>query len=175
MPFLHWETHHSCQEMELVIQDTRKYFDKSKSREDLASVTCLTPQEISRLNCLTNEKVVRLYLLQASPLHVRRTLDQSFYYILVDTSQRDSDQVVYRYMKEHMSDVSKPSVLMVNQCWFWILNGSWCSPFWSLKPFMLTQIYLDTVVTCFPSRWNVQKFDEEDPFNTTDRCSSKYG
>ena len=178
--------------MELVIQDTRKYFDKSEARENLASRTelttqdtrkypgkpkprenlafgtCLTPQEISQLNCLTDEKVIRLYLLQASPLHVRRTLDQSFYYTLADTSQRDSDQVVYRYMKDHMSDISKPSVLMVDQCWLWILDGSWCSPFWPLKLFILTHICLDTVITCFPSRWNVQKFNKEATDDSTD-------
>ncbi|KAE9382236.1 hypothetical protein N431DRAFT_458772 [Stipitochalara longipes BDJ] len=111
-------------------------FDPKAPRDKLASGTCLTPKEIEELPCTTDEKLIRLFLLQNSPLHVRRTLDQSLYYTLADTSRRDGDQVVYRYMKEHMPDAF-PAVLMVGQCWLWILNGN-------------------TVITCFPQRWNTQ-------------------
>jgi hypothetical protein len=121
MPFLHWESSYNCVEMELVIQDTRNYFDPKANRNDLASGTCLTPEEILKLQCSHDERLIRLYLLQAAPLHVRRTLDQSFYYTHADTTDRDGDQVVYRYTKGHNLI---PSVLMVDQCWLWILNGS---------------------------------------------------
>jgi hypothetical protein len=126
MPFLHWETQEDyCDELELVAQDTRKYFDAKQTptnSADLASGTCLTPFEIQGLNGVADEKLIRLYLLQNSPLHMRRTLDQSFYNTLSDTSQRDADQVVYRYMKKH-TETHFPAMLMVDQLWLWILNG----------------------------------------------------
>src|ERR1700709_630442 len=104
MPFLHWETYDACDIMEHVIQDTRNYFDKAvalSTPDSLAAGTCLNPKEILELPCgSTDERLVRLYLLQNSPLHVRRTLDQSFYYTLADTSHRDEDQVVYRYTRD---------------------------------------------------------------------------
>jgi hypothetical protein len=45
MPFLHWESSYNYVEMELVIQDTRNYFDPKADRNDLSSGTCLTPED----------------------------------------------------------------------------------------------------------------------------------
>lgn len=49
-------------------------------------------------------------------LHVRRTLDQSFYHN-IDTHHRDQDQVVYRYQtKDNRSeDGIDPKLVMVDQ------------------------------------------------------------
>lgn len=52
-------------------------------------------------------------------LHIRRTLDQSYFLNLNDTSQRDQDQVVYRATRGHGS---LTRVVMVDQLWLWVLD-----------------------------------------------------
>ncbi|RAH75043.1 uncharacterized protein BO66DRAFT_425377 [Aspergillus aculeatinus CBS 121060] len=79
------------------------------------------------------------------PLHIRRTLDQSFYYTLDNTSTRNKDQVVARYgIKEGRKE---PIVMMVDQLWLW------CSG--------------NTIITCFPQRRECNP-DDPDRFDMTD-------
>jgi hypothetical protein len=61
---------------------------------------------------------------QEPPLHIRRTLDQSYFLTLDDTSERDRDQVVYRETKSEQGDPARPvsRVVMVDQLWLWILD-----------------------------------------------------
>ncbi|KAL2063543.1 hypothetical protein VTL71DRAFT_5348 [Oculimacula yallundae] len=81
------------------------------------------------------------------PLQPRRTLDQYFYTHLESTSQRDADQVVYRYTAES----KEPKIFMVDQLWLWILNeGKQTVDIFTSK---LTRICLDIVISCFPQRW----------------------
>jgi Mg2+ and Co2+ transporter CorA len=92
--------------------------------------------------------LIRAYLTtSAVSLHVRRTLDQSFYHN-IDTQSRDTDQVVYRYQtrsKPEEADMD-PKIFMVDQLWMWILGK-------------------DLVVTSFPQRWQQPK---NDPLNVLD-------
>lgn len=57
------------------------------------------------------------------PLHIRRTLDQSHFLNLKDTSHRDQDQVVYRAtdLAWHVPGNLK-RVVMVDQLWMWVLD-----------------------------------------------------
>ncbi|CAN8097527.1 unnamed protein product [Discula destructiva] len=75
-------------------------------------------------------------------LHVRRTLDQSYFLKMDDTSERDQDQVVYRATRrpwsQGMGNVTR--VVMVDQLWLWILDGH-------------------TIITSFPRRWGINKPD----------------
>ncbi|EPE36603.1 Ankyrin repeat-containing protein [Glarea lozoyensis ATCC 20868] len=85
-----------------------------------------------------NEHLIKGYLQSsrpgdAPPLQLRRTLDQYFYTHLESTSNRDSDQVVYRYTNDERKQM-EPKIFMVDQLWIWILNG-------------------DTVISCCPERW----------------------
>ncbi len=94
------------------------------------------------------EQLLKDYLHNDPPFHPRRTLDQSYYWTLKTTKHRDRDQVVYRGTapnKEFMhsglhpkeegkpcrqcfSDIRKvPRVVMVDQLWLWILDGSKCT------------------------------------------------
>jgi len=70
-----------------------------------------------------NEYLVKGYLSPNnpvnSPLQLRRSLDQYFYTHLTSTSQRDSDQVVYRYTRDNSPE---PKIFMVDQLWLWIFN-----------------------------------------------------
>ena len=74
---------------------------------------------------LLNEHLIKGYLVSSNdqaipPLQLRRTLDQYFYTHLKSTSQRDSDQVVYRHTKLAF----EPKIFMVDQIWLWILDRS---------------------------------------------------
>ena len=92
--------------------------------------------DIAGLPCGVDEKLLRHHLQRLQPMHVRRTLDQFGYYTITDTTSRDKDQVVDRYSRaHHTTDLIVPPMLMVDQCWLWILGNN-------------------TVLTCFPHRWN---------------------
>jgi hypothetical protein len=72
---------------------------------------------------LLNENLIKGYLVSGEdkaipPLQLRRTLDQYFYNHLKSTSQRDSDQVVYRHTKMAF----EPKIFMVDQLWLWIFD-----------------------------------------------------
>lgn len=70
-------------------------------------------------NASRDELLIHAYM--NSSLHPRRTLDQFFYHG-IDTSQRDSDQVVWRYCQNYRQ-YEKPNLFMVDQLWMWILGG----------------------------------------------------
>jgi hypothetical protein len=92
------------------------------------------------------EMLLKEFLHSNPPLHPRRTLDQSYYWTLQSTKKRDRDQVVFRGTapkqkfvhsahrktekgeppcRQCWDDIRKvPRVIMVDQLWLWILNGS---------------------------------------------------
>ncbi|KAL7621531.1 hypothetical protein AAE478_008856 [Parahypoxylon ruwenzoriense] len=123
MPFLHYETDERRQKMSHTIKSVREGQPPvgNPSRDSL---------------------LVSAYLNSTPPLHPRRTLDQFFYHG-IDTSLRDTDQVVYRYCKRHQVE---PKLFMVDQLWMWIIGK-------------------DLVITCFPQRWDQPK---QDPLNVLD-------
>ncbi|KAI0116594.1 hypothetical protein F4776DRAFT_636324 [Hypoxylon sp. NC0597] len=123
MPFLHYETDERRRKMSNAIKNVyedRQLID-SASRDSL---------------------LVSAYLKSEPRLHPRRTLDQFFYHG-IDTSARDTDQVVYRYCKRHNKELK---VFMVDQLWLWIIGK-------------------DLIITCFPQRWDQPK---QDPLNVLD-------
>lgn len=97
MPFLHYETHDRRLSMSETIRNARRDVPR--------------PRNASR-----DELLVHAYIDQ---LHPRRTLDQ-FLYHGIDTTQRDNDQVVWRYCEKHHFE---PKVFMVDQLWLWVLGG----------------------------------------------------
>lgn len=103
---------------------------------DTGGIGVFGSPDIAGLPCGIDEKLLRHYLQRLQPVHVRRTLDQFGYYTIADTTSRDKDQVVDRYARaHHMTDQTVPPMLMVDQCWLWVLRNN-------------------TVLTCFPHRWN---------------------
>ncbi|KAI1323611.1 hypothetical protein F5Y16DRAFT_383366 [Xylariaceae sp. FL0255] len=123
MPFLHYETDERRQKMSTVIKKVReeKRLVENNSRDSL---------------------LINAYITNNPPLHPRRTLDQFFYHG-IDTTERDVDQVVYRYCKRHSIE---RKVFMVDQLWLWVIGK-------------------DLVITCFPQRWDQPK---NDPLNVLD-------
>lgn len=60
---------------------------------------------------------------RGTALHIRRTLDQSYFLNLEDTSRRDRDQVVYRATRlpwDIPGNLTR--IVMVDQLWMWILD-----------------------------------------------------
>ncbi|KAH9888725.1 hypothetical protein F4778DRAFT_755098 [Xylariomycetidae sp. FL2044] len=123
MPFLHYETDERRRKMSSAIKCVRagRRIIENTSRDSL---------------------LVNAYLNGSPPLHPRRTLDQ-FYYHGIDTSIRDTDQVVSRYCKRHKVEAK---VFMVDQLWLWIIGK-------------------DLIITAFPQRWDQPKHD---PLNVLD-------
>lgn len=143
MPFLHWET-------DVARLHTHYIIDDIDTQLADPSIPNLTDEEIGRLPCDVEEKLLRKYLHHSSPLHIRRTLDQAYYSTLSNTLFRDRDQVVSRSTRnEYYTTMASPPVLMVDQCWLWVIGGM--SPV-AIREKYLT-ISLDTVVTCFPNSW----------------------
>jgi hypothetical protein len=82
--------------------------------------------------------------LNDSNLHIRRTLDQ-FKHHSINTEKRDTDQVVYRYCKDHPFLYEEPEnrlkVFMVDQLWIWILSNSKCTPAFPGLSFVMSTKY----------------------------------
>ena len=68
--------------------------------------------------------LIRAYVNHDPPLHIRRTLDQSYYYMLESTKVRDKDQVSTRWARNPLFNrKNRPhNILMVDQCWLWVVR-----------------------------------------------------
>jgi ankyrin repeat protein len=137
MPYLHFETDRRRQEMQAAID--RAQILKERKKHD-GRVT----RPIIQRAATYDEMLLRAYLTSSQvSLHVRRTLDQSFYHN-IDTQSRDRDQVVYRYQCKGADERDvDPKIFMVDQMWLWTLGK-------------------DLVVTAFPQRWQQPR---NDPLN----------
>jgi hypothetical protein len=69
-------------------------------------------------------KLLLAYAYEDFPLHVRRTLDQSYYHTLQDAEIRkhDLDQVLFRYTHKDLGNGVASRLLMVDQLWLWIID-----------------------------------------------------
>lgn len=149
------------------------------------------------------QELLKCYLHNDPPFHPRRTLDQSYYWTLKTTKKRDRDQVVYRgtaprkefiHRGVHcksgcgqcLDDIRKvPRVVMVDQLWLWILDGSkflsktlyqvhysaitlqhfmksYSTPALRISSYITEKgliIFTDTIITSFPKRYGRNKPD----------------
>lgn len=58
--------------------------------------------------------------------HEAMTLDQYYYPIILDTNERDGDQVLSRFLdrKQKAATNNPKKILMVDQLWIWIIDES---------------------------------------------------
>ena len=63
--------------------------------------------DLARL-ATADEKLLRTHLISERPVHIRRTLSQSYYSNLKNTQTRDHNQVVYRATKEASQPLEMP-------------------------------------------------------------------
>lgn len=119
MPYLHWETDRKHRQMAAMTkQITQEYrMPDQGSSDKLSQAWTHVSNEIptqpfrtslgrylyhaadvySRMDVHHDRALLESYLgRKRSPLHGRRTLDQSYYWKLDDTGPRDQDQVIYR-------------------------------------------------------------------------------
>ena len=80
------------------------------------------------MDCHQDERMIESYLHNNPPLHPRRTLAQSYDWDVKSSEDRDKNQVVYRMTAPKRGfgwDHGKIArVIMVDQLWLWILDGS---------------------------------------------------
>jgi hypothetical protein len=118
MPYLHYETYGQQKDMSVYF----KHFARKPTTKDSK-----VPKSDDWKGQRKERDVMLLCAHLDSPehsLHIRRTLDQSFYHD-VNTDRRDDDQVIHRFQKRfHDKEVLEPEnddskILMVDQLWMW--------------------------------------------------------
>jgi hypothetical protein len=109
MPYIHWETNEALVRMKKTLTRVPK-----SPTSDMASISQTEALEV-------DEKLLWSYLYKSPPLHIRRTLNQFYYYTLENTDARDEKQFVSRYFKDKFKGSEEP-VLMVDQLWLWVLD-----------------------------------------------------
>ena len=113
MPYLHFETVQNHQDMS-------RFGNYFSGKKPLASSELANPGG-------ANEKDIALFQAHLnSPersLHIRRTLDQSFYHH-INTETRDRDQVIHRFQKRFQTNYNddEAKILMVDQLWMWVIG-----------------------------------------------------
>lgn len=112
IPYLNWATEAERDKLNHIIHIVSEEY-KSGTSPDETAIAAKTDRY---------EKLLWAYLYNDHPLHVRRTLDQSYYSTLQDTRRRDSDQVPKKYIKKTFPGIKAMPVLMVDQLWAWILD-----------------------------------------------------
>jgi hypothetical protein len=71
-----------------------------------------------------DERLISEHLYSTSPLHMRRTLDQFYYWNVIDTTAQDHNQVVCHGTGSSSDPEATGRVVMVDQLWMWILDQS---------------------------------------------------
>lgn len=185
MPYLHWDEEEAMQKRSEFLAERSKKPPEPLAETSQEESELLTGSSLSAPPCRdhggdggsrTELKFAEKMLLEKylpsdgngdlnsrHVLHIRRTLDQSLYHNLKDTTIRDSDQTVHRYQKklnkEKFDEGQDPleqdplTAIMVDQLWLWILVGP------SGKA--------EAIVTCFPSRdWSDVGMEASDTATT---------
>jgi IS1 family transposase len=97
--------------------------DKRKSK--LGQYLLTLAQVAEAMDYEADEQLLRENLYRDPPLHIRRTLDQSYFWTMEDTSIFDKAQVVHCETRASRSFHSRNArVVMVDQLWLWILDNS---------------------------------------------------
>ena len=78
-----------------------------------------------------DERLISEHLHSTSPLHMRRTLDQFYYWTVIDTTAQDQNQVVCHGTRSSSDPEATGRVVMVDQLWMWILDQSKTSVYYS--------------------------------------------
>lgn len=120
-PYLHFETDARRREMQAAMAAVQRA--DLPAGESRRIVTTLEADRKALQNEPDYVALIKAHL--PKTLHIRRTLDQSFYRT-IETNLRDTDQVVYRYGKSLVEQghccLDDVKVLMVDQLWMWILG-----------------------------------------------------
>ncbi|KAI0415159.1 hypothetical protein F5X98DRAFT_389319 [Xylaria grammica] len=111
-----------------------------------------------------DDRLINAYFAQKDHhLHLRRTLDQFYYTSIESTDERDSNQVLQRYAIKHSPKMGKDEemsvkLLMVDQLWMWILQG--------------TNDKNNILITSFPQGWCHSKGLNNDSIDLLEQIQS---
>ena len=129
MPYIHWELEDARNQMASVIKDLQnpeEQIENAAKRFFTSLYQKATEEQPGEEALEATEPDVLLlqdYTLHDPPLHIRRTLDQFYYYMTDDTDARDSDQVISRYVRRKLPEKPVP-IVMIDQLWLWVVNNS---------------------------------------------------
>lgn len=168
MPYISWEWETQKHEMDDVIEKLQRDAEGTmknvkKMAKGLLKLghdddsTKDPPQEESDPDVLLLKNY--LYVKSPmSPIHIRRTLDQFYYYMSEDTKERDADQVISRHFRRKYPEKPVP-IMMVDQLWLWILDESMDEDN-NQQLFSPRANYFktETIITCFPKGWGNAKY-----------------
>jgi hypothetical protein len=74
-------------------------------------------------------RLIEDHLFDDSPLHMRRTLEQFYYWTAPSTARRDKEQVTCKGTRAQNEDPDATArLVMVDQLWLWILDESMSDP-----------------------------------------------
>jgi hypothetical protein len=137
MPYLHWESFSSQEEVSKILHRIIKDISQTKiwrsnensgqsgvnpSRQNSEDITEPTPSPggddgvPGAKNVKSTDydaELLKTYLFKHWPVHMRRTLDQYYYSYLADTKTRDSDQVAMRARERKLQEEAKFSAQYV--------------------------------------------------------------
>jgi hypothetical protein len=139
LPYLHWETNIRRAKMAGIIREetlrrtrnekaskVRRLFDTVRKaiKTKLGDYLFNVAKVANAIDIEPNERQLRTGLYHDPPMHIRRTLDQS-YFLTLDTEARDRGQVVR--LSTAGEDLysfhsGQSRVIMVDQLWLWILD-----------------------------------------------------
>jgi hypothetical protein len=112
MPYLNWASEEERKKLNRIINEVTEAKDSDK-----LEACNIASEKLDRY-----ERLVWNYLYDEHPLHIRRTLDQSYYNTLASTESRDVDQIPGKYFSKHGNSSAMQPVLMVDQLWLWVLD-----------------------------------------------------
>lgn len=142
LPYLHWETNIRRAKMARIIREetllhtrneraskVRHLFDtvQKTNKTKLGDYLFNVAKVANGIDIEPNERQLRTGLYHDPPMHIRRTLDQSYFLTLEDTEARDRGQVVRLATAGkglHSFHSGQSRVVMVDQLWLWILDES---------------------------------------------------
>jgi hypothetical protein len=137
LPYLHWDFLNAFQRRSEYMRE----IDNGRSPELPMSL----PERAKALYKLLRDDPNR-----AVSIHPRRSLDQFFYSSLLDTRQRDEDQVISKNTRESRGGTK---MIMVDQLWLWLIDSHGTTPTDSSKC---------AVFTCFPRKEQELETTNED-------------
>ncbi|KAH8179959.1 corA-like mg2+ transporter protein [Sarocladium implicatum] len=106
-----------------------------KPRHPLAKYLWYVAKLYQIIDEAADGRLIEDHLFDDSPLHMRRTLEQFYYWTAPSTARRDKEQVTCKGTRAQNEDPDATArLVMVDQLWLWILDEN-------------------TVISCFPRRW----------------------
>jgi hypothetical protein len=147
MPYLHWEIEKRLLRMSKIIQgevtrlrrqggknwrlrlgqpapDEKKEQPSWQPQSLLGRYLWFAAKLFEAIDEAADERLIREHLNTSSPLHMRRTLDQYYYWTVTDTTAEDQNQVVCHGTRSSSDPEATGRVVMVDQLWMWILDES---------------------------------------------------